>query len=237
MSGSVLITGNSSGLGRGLTEVCLDRGWRVYGVSRRGCTGLDGDPHDVRVDLADPDAVVPALERLLDGVAALDLAVLNAGVLGPIRDLAATPVATLEEVMRINVWANKRILDWFLERSLPVRRVVLISSGAAVRGHRGWGAYALSKATLNMLTQLYAHEFPDSQLLALAPGYVDTGMQAVLCDPGQTDATRFPSLQRLRAARGTAAMPDPRTAAERILDLLPGLVDRPSGSFVDLRDP
>ncbi len=235
MAGSVLVTGNSSGLGRGFTEVFLERGWRVYGISRSGCTGLDGDLHDVTCDLGDADAVAPALARLLDGVERLDLVILNAGVLGPIRDLAETPVATIEEVMRINVWANKRILDWLLARPLPVDRVVLLSSGAAVRGHRGWGAYALSKATLNMLTQLYAHEFPGTQLLALAPGYVDTGMQAVLCDPAQTDGERYPSLQRLRAARGSDAMPDPRRAAERIVDLLPELRERPSGSFVDVR--
>lgn len=236
MAGKVLITGNSSGLGRGFTEVCLGQGWTVYGVSRRGCSDLGGVLHDVRCDLADPDAVVPALEQLLAGVECLDLAILNAGALGPIRDLAATPVATVEEVMRINVWANKRILDWFLTRPLPVTRIVLISSGAAVTGHRGWGAYALSKATLNMLTQLYAHEFADSQLLALAPGLVDTAMQSVLCDPAQTDAGRFPSLQRLREARGTGAMPDPAAVAARIIDLLPTLADRPSGSFVDVRD-
>ncbi len=32
----VFITGNSSGLGRGLSDASLDRGWEVYGVSRRG---------------------------------------------------------------------------------------------------------------------------------------------------------------------------------------------------------
>ena len=236
MGGSVLITGNSSGLGRGFTETYLERGWTVYGVSRRGCGGLDGDLHDLRCDLADADALAPALGRLLDGVERLDLAILNAGILGPIADLAATPQDVVEQVMEINVWANKRILDWLLARPLPVARIVLVSSGAAVVGHRGWGAYALSKATLNMLAQLYAHEFPDSQLLALAPGLVDTAMQAVLCDPAQTDAGRFPSLQRLRAARGSDAMPDPVTAAVQIADLLPRLDDRPSGSFVDLRD-
>jgi NAD(P)-dependent dehydrogenase (short-subunit alcohol dehydrogenase family) len=236
MTGKVLITGNSSGLGRGFTAAYLGQGWTVYGISRRGCEDLDGDLHDIRCDLGDPDAVAPALEQLLAGVDRLDLVILNAGVLGPIRDLADTPVATVEEVMRINVWANKRILDWFLSRPLPVTRIVLISSGAAVTGHRGWGAYALSKATLNMLTQLYAHEFAGSQLLALAPGLVDTAMQSVLCDPAQTDAGRFPSLQRLRDARGTGAMPDPTACAARIVDLLPSLADRPSGSFVDVRD-
>lgn len=233
----VLITGHSRGLGHGFAAACLARGWTVHGLSRHPASGLAGALREVTCDLADPAAIAPALTRLLDGVDALDLALLNAGVLGPIADLAETPVAELEAVMRVNVWANKHLLDWLLARSLPVAQVVLLSSGAAVRGNRGWGAYALSKATLNMLAQLYAHEFPHGQLLALAPGYVDTGMQAVLCDPEQTDGERFPSLQRLRAARGTDAMPDPRTAAERILDLLPGLADRPSGSFVDVRAP
>ena len=62
---SLLITGNSSGLGRGLTEHYLQQGWRVYGCSRRGCLGLFGDLHDLRCDLAAFDTLSSALEELL----------------------------------------------------------------------------------------------------------------------------------------------------------------------------
>jgi NAD(P)-dependent dehydrogenase (short-subunit alcohol dehydrogenase family) len=229
---AALITGTSAGLGRGLAQALLARDWSVYGCSRRA-SDLDG-LRSARVDLTRHAAVGPALEGLVAGVPALDLVVLNAGILGAIRDIGETPLEDLQRVMETNVWANKTVLDWLLHSDRPVRQILLISSGAAVLGNRGWGGYALSKAALNMLTRLYAHEFPDTHLAALAPGIIDTAMMDRLCD--ETDATRFPALERLQSARGTDAMPEPMEAAERILSVLDELRTRPSGSFVDIRE-
>ncbi|GAB4352717.1 MAG: SDR family NAD(P)-dependent oxidoreductase [Gammaproteobacteria bacterium] len=233
--GQVFITGVSSGLGMGLTQVYLDRGWAVYGLSRRGCDLEHEKLHQVNFDLADAEGLDAAMQRLLDSVQNLDLAILNAGILGEIRDLTDTPMEAIHEVMEINVWANKRLMDW-LHRQIPaIGQIVLISSGAAVNGNRGWGAYSLSKATLNMLAKLYAHEFPATHICALAPGLVDTAMQDYLCDAGQVDAQAYPSVERLRNARGTEAMPAPAVAARRIADLIPDLTRFPSGSFQDVR--
>ena len=229
---NALITGTSSGLGRGLARVLLAQGWQVYGCSRR-CSGLL-DLREVQVDLTAHDTVGERLDRLLDGVPGLDLVVLNAGMLGAIRDISETPLSELKQVMEVNVWANKTLLDWLHATDIPVGQILLISSGAAVLGNRGWGGYALSKAALNMLAKLYAHEFPDTHLSALAPGIIDTAMMDQLCD--ESDAERFPALQRLRQARGTDAMPGAGAAAERVLSVLPALRERPSGSFVDIRE-
>ncbi len=235
MSRTVLITGNSSGLGYGLTQAYLEKGWEVYGVSRRGCTGVTGKLKDIRCDLTDYEAVPLALETLLMGISHLDVVILNAGILGKMQDLADSSLADIQQVMEANVWSNKVLLDWLLRSGIRIDQIVLISSGAAINGNRGWGAYALSKATLNMLTQLYAHEFPHTHLTALAPGLVDTAMQDVLCDPAQVDQSRFPSVTKLRAARNTEAMPKPREAGELIANAIPGLKQLPSGSFADIR--
>ncbi len=234
MANKVLITGNSSGIGRGLSEHYLDEGREVYGISRRGCD-LQGKIQDIRCDLADFEAVPTALASLLEGVDELELVVLNAGVLGEMRDLSETAMDSIRSVMEINVWSNKVILDWLLKSGIRVRQIVLISSGAAVNGSRGWGAYSLSKATLNMLTQLYAHEFPDTHLAALAPGLVDTAMQDFLCDPQKVDKDRYPSVQKLRNARGTSAMPKPREAGRLLAGAIPRLLQLPTGSFADIR--
>ncbi len=226
------ITGTSSGLGRGLAQRLSQRGWDVYGCSRRGCDLPQ--VHDTRLDLGDEGAVAPALDRLLGQIETLDLVVLNAGVLGEIRDLSTTPLADLQRVMAINVWANKLLLDWLLAWGRPVTQIVLISSGAAVLGNRGWGGYALSKAALNMLAKLYAHEFDGSHIAALAPGIIDTAMMDHLCN--EADVDTFPAVERLRQARGSAAMPGPEEAAERVLSVLPQLRAYPSGSFVDIRE-
>ena len=84
MQQRALITGNSSGLGRSLSQVLLERGWRVYGCSRRGCD-LSGEIRDAVCDLTELDAVPRVLDALLSDVRVLDLVVLNAGILGAIK--------------------------------------------------------------------------------------------------------------------------------------------------------
>lgn len=229
---TALITGTSSGLGRGLAAALLQSDWQVYGCSRRGCD-LPGI-HDEQLDLTDYAALPAALDSLLDDVGQLDLVVLNAGILGGIRDLSDTPMSDARQVMEINLWANKAVMDWLHAWGRPIRQIVMISSGASVLGNRGWGGYSLSKAALNMLAKLYAHEFAHTHICALAPGIIDTAMMDYLCD--SADAQAFPALRRLQQARGSEAMPSADNAARQLLQVLPQLRQRPSGSFVDIRE-
>lgn len=231
--GSALVTGNSSGLGLGMTRVLLEQGARVYGMSRRGCpeAGVSGDE---QVDLSDFGATQDAMERLLKGVESLDLVVLNAGLLGHMQRMQDAPMDELRLLMDVNTFANKVILDALLKHRVAVGQIIAISSGASVSGHAGWSGYSLSKAALNMMMQLYAHEFPEETAInAFAPGLVDTAMQGYLCE--EADRESFPVLQRLKAARGTQDMPGPESAARAILDVLPRLHHTTRGSFVDIR--
>jgi NAD(P)-dependent dehydrogenase (short-subunit alcohol dehydrogenase family) len=230
---TALITGNSSGLGRGLTQTLLEAGWTVYGCSRRGYGETPAGLHDARCDLSDLDALPATLSALLESAERLDLVILNAGLLGEIRPVSETPLADMQRLMDVNAWANKVVLDWLKAWGRPVSQVVAISSGAAVLGNKGWGGYALSKAALNMLVRLYAHEFPDTHLSALAPGLIDSAMMDYLCET--PDPREFPALQRIRDARGTERMPGPREAAARVIEVLPALCGEPSGEFVDIR--
>lgn len=232
---NVLITGNSSGLGLGLTRRLLDQDAIVWGMSRSGCPIHDDDGlRDRKVDLGNLNAIPEAMDRLLSDCLRLDLLVLNAGILGRIQDFHTTDVHDVEHLFRINVWANKVILDWFIERQIPVEQVIAISSGAGHNLSHGWGAYAMSKSSLDDLVALYAHEMPDTHLTSLAPGLVDTDMQDYLC--GDVDSEEFPSVQKLKDARGTDAMPSPEQSAEQILGLLETLKDGDSGQFVDVRN-
>ena len=226
-----LITGTSSGLGRALAETLIAQDWQVYGCSRRE-NDLPGLRHQV-VDLSEFAQVPAALQALLQDVDDLELVVLNAGVLGEIRDLSATPMEDAKQVMEINLWSNKVVLDWLHARQMPIAQLVMISSGASVLGNRGWGGYALSKAALNMLAKLYAHEFPHTHLCALAPGIIDTAIMDYLCE--QADAESYPALRRLQQARDNNTLPTAANAASQVLQVLPALRDQPSGSFIDIR--
>ncbi len=233
LEGRLFITGNSSGLGYALTRHYLEHDWRVYGCSRRGCEGLGGFLSDMRCDLTDFDAIPVFLEDLLGAADKLDLVILNAGILGEIREIAETPLADIRHIMDSNVWANKVILDWLIHSGLEVAQIIMISSGASVLGNRGWGGYALSKAALNMLAKLYAPEMPDTHVVSLAPGLIDSDMMSYLCE--EADAGKFPALNRLREARNSEAMQTPEEAADNIASVVGQLREFESGSFVDIR--
>ena len=232
----VFITGISSGLGLGLTRACLERGDQVYGLSRRP------PPDDVKahsglkflkLDLEKLEDITSGLKTLLGDSVPIDLVILNAGILGEIQDLKDSPLPGLKRIMNINLWSNKIICDFLIERQGAVKQVVSVSSGASRSGHRGWSGYAISKVSLNMLTQLYAAENPDTHYTALAPGLIDTAMQDYIYTTPPID--KFPALNRLREARGTDAMPDPAEAAKNLLACFPRLLKLENGSFADIR--
>ena len=235
---TILITGISRGLGHGLASACLTRGDQVLGLGRNSATDLDSHPgfQFAAGDIADAGECAAALESLLRGHNRLDCVILNAGILGPIADMRDQSMDTMKEVMDVNLWANKNLLDLLLAKKLTITQIVAISSGASVNGNRGWGGYSLSKAALNMLVKLYATERKDIHFSSLAPGLVDTGMQRQI--RALPDDVPFPSVATLKLASGTEAMPDPATAGQRILeavDRLPDLIE--SGAFADVRKP
>jgi benzil reductase ((S)-benzoin forming) len=234
MGNNVLITGVSSGLGYGLAKVYLERGATVYGCSRRAPQGLvDLGLVFASIDLADERAGAVSLEKIIREVEAFDAVILNAGRLGQIRDMKDTPLADLRETMEVNVWANKWILDTIFEGDREVRQVVGISSGASLSGSRGWNGYSVSKAALNMLIAMYAGEQPQTHFTSFAPGLVDTAMQDYLTNLPADD--RYEPLEILKNAKGTEAMPDGETCARKLIDAFSKLLERPSGSYADIR--
>ena len=232
MSKNALITGNSSGLGEGLTQALLSKNYHVYGCSRRGCR-LTGNISDVLCDLTDYDATPKALDQLLAGVEQLDLVILNAGVLGQLKPMQDNSIAELQTLMDINVWSNKCVLDYLLASKITIDQIVLMSSGAAVLGNRGWGGYAISKAALNMLGRLYAYEFTGTHIAAIAPGLIESSMMEYMCT--EVDSDQFPALKRIQQARQAGKVLSPLQAAERIMQALPYFKDYESGSYIDIR--
>lgn len=229
---NTLITGASRGLGLGLARHYLQSNdGRVYHLGLSPCPLDSTRLIEQSVDLADLEAIPAALDAL--DPRDLELVILNAGILGRIQDLADTTMEDVRQLMDINLWANKAIVDWLIRHDRSPKQLVFISSGASINGNRGWGAYSISKAAVNMMAKLYASEMPDTHVVAYAPGLVHTRMQDYLCQ--EVDTTDFPSIGHLASAYGSEQMPGPDTAARMIAESLPRCRQQPSGSFVDIR--
>ncbi len=230
----VLITGVSSGIGLGLAREYLGQGVQVLGLSRRQPKEFSEREsfRFERADLRKPDETREAIGRLLKGAEGLDLVILNAGVLGRVADMGEISVEEFREVMEVNLVANKVLMDAVFAQEIPVMQVVAISSGAATTANRGWNAYSISKAALNMMVALYAAERPETHFAALAPGIVDTPMQDRISEMPREG--RFSSLEMLRSAKGSPMMPKPEEAAPRLVDGIAKATKFPSGSFLDI---
>ncbi|MFT7617658.1 MAG: benzil reductase ((S)-benzoin forming) [Planctomycetota bacterium] len=232
---NVLITGMSSGIGLGLAKEHLRQGDEVFGLSRRPPTAelpIESWSY-ASIDLSDFEAAAMGIRELLIDVDEIGMLWLNAGALGQLKDMSAASIAEMQTTFDVNVWANKVVLDTVFELDIKVDQVIAVSSGAAVNGNRGWNGYAISKAALNMLIQLYAAERPETHFSALAPGLVDTAMQDYIC--GLDADKKLSSIETLKAARGTANMPGPDEAAQHLVQSALKVRALPSGSFADIR--
>ena len=174
MKKNILITGCSSGLGLALTNYYLQKGFKVYGISRNKPEIQNQNFIHISFDLSKILEIKTSLTTILKEIKNLDLVFLNAGMLGKIKILQELSIEEMQEVYNLNVYANKELLDILMQ--IDVKNIFIISSGASKTGYKGWGSYSLSKAGVNMLVNLYSNEMFNTKIIALAPGVIKTPM-------------------------------------------------------------
>lgn len=233
---NIIITGSSKGIGKALSGYYLKQGHHVRGISRSIPADLEDYPNysHYYADFSDTTNLQKQLKPVFTGLKHMDLVILNAGIINKIADMKDCSLDEFRYVMDVNVWANKLFIDTLIERLPASKQIVAISSGAAVRGNRGWNAYSMSKAALNMLVDLYSKELKGIHISAMAPGIIDTDLQDYIAS--LRDVEKYPTMQRLQKAKGSSQMPAPEEAASKLATGFNRLLGYPSGSFVDIRD-
>jgi NAD(P)-dependent dehydrogenase (short-subunit alcohol dehydrogenase family) len=219
MPSTALITGASRGLGLALARALAERGWHLV-IDARGAAALEEASRELARltkvtalpgDIAD-DGHRAALVDAAGG--RIDALVNNASILGPSPQptLADYPLATLEDVIRVNALAPLALVQAAMP-SLPAgARVVNVTSDAAVEAYEGWGGYGSSKAMLEQLTRVLAAEHPQLNVYAFDPGDMNTAMHQAAF-PGEDISDR----------------PPPEDSVPALLELIEG--ELPSGRY------
>lgn len=228
MQKNILITGCSSGFGLALTNYYLEKGFNVYGISRNKPNIKNENFIHKSFDLSNISEIKNQLTSFIEEIKEFDTVFLNAGMLGKIEILSELSIEELNEVYSLNVYANKEILDILM--NIKVKNIIIISSGASKNGYKGWGAYSLSKAGVNILVNLYSNEMLNTKIIALAPGVIKTPMTDYI--RFKLDENIFPSIKKLN--EGIVQTPD--ETAQKIFQLTEKLDAFSSGSYVDIRD-
>lgn len=224
---NVLITGTSSGLGYELAKEYVANGDIVFGISR---SESDIPINQKICDLSNLQELPAALNSLV-GLNKIDTVILNAGMLGTLSKTRDIPMDEFDNMFKVNVLANKVIIDWLLNNDVDVKTIIGISTGAALKTYYGWSLYCTSKAAFKQLISTYAQEEAGIHFMSIAPGIIKTKMQDYI---NGIDVKTIPSVEKFQSMYDTMATPD--AIAKKLIKLLPKLGDFKSGAYIDLRD-
>jgi len=232
----VWISGASSGIGKAMVETVPWDGARVIGISRREAPGTEHLP----ADLADPaswPAIGDSFRRELQGFDGDTVAFVHAaGTIDPIGYAGEVATDAYATNVVLNSAAPQVLGHLFLAAARDVsarRHLVMLTSGAATSVYEGWTSYGAGKAAIDQWVRDAGAEQATRggvQVLAVAPGTVDTGMQEQL---RTTDERSFPMRQKFLDLHAAGKLSDPAEVAASIWRLLDRGLD--NGSVVDLR--
>jgi NADP-dependent 3-hydroxy acid dehydrogenase YdfG len=196
-----LVTGASAGIGAATARALAARGARVVCASRNKArldalvAELGALGHAIELDVADPAATESLIERLPEGLRAIDMLIANAGHdTGGRRRFDEGAVADWAGIIETNVIGLIRTCHAVVPGMIARGRghVVTLGSTAGLKVYPGGTIYNASKFAVRGLTE------------ALRLDYRDSDLRVTEILPGLTRTEFAASRNRGDAAKGTA---------------------------------
>ncbi len=249
MTGTVLITGGSRGIGAACAHLAAVQGWDVavnfardqsaaqtvvQAVRQQGRRALA-----VQADVGDEAQVLAMFERVDQAIGAGELApwgglINSAGVVDQPSRVDGMSGARLERMLRINVlgsmWCAREAVRRLSTRHGAAGGAIVNLSSAASRlgSPNQYVDYAASKGAIDSFTLGLAREIAAEgvRVNAVRPGIIDTDIHASGGQPGRAQ-TLGPQVPMQRA--GTA-----QEVAQAVMWLLSAQASYTTGSLVDV---
>lgn len=223
MKQRIIISGHTGGIGKALAEHYLMQGSEVLGIARR--TLLDAENLvQIQLDLSCKEELESWLESggLADFLNGADEIVLinNAGTVEPSSIAGKQMPSEIAAAVQLNIASALILSDRVLALRQPKSRVKIahISSGAGRKAYAGWSVYGATKAALDHHARcLAAEEHPNVAVASIAPGVVDTPMQALI---RSQEESRFPLLDRFWDLKNTGGLSSAQDTAQTLAAMI-----------------
>ena len=185
-----MITGASSGIGRGLAVEIARRGAKVGLVARRA-DAMDNAVREIEAaggkalalpaDVQSQESVRTVADKLRAEFGPIDVLIANAGI-GPARDAARFNAAEVADVMSVNVVGASNSVAAVLPEMLAQGsgQLVVISSLSAYRGLPKSAAYCASKAAVSAFFESLRLDLEPRGIAVtiIHPGFIKTPLTA-----------------------------------------------------------
>jgi 3-oxoacyl-[acyl-carrier protein] reductase len=177
----ILITGSSRGIGRYLVERFANRGWTVFGCSRKPMEYTHDRYTHFEVDVADEKAVVRMFSEIRRTKANLYALINNAGA-AALNHALTTPLTSMEKMFRVNaigtMLCSREAAKQMLLRGKG--RIINFLTIAYVYNLEGESAYVAAKAAVEAYTRVLSRELGAKGITvnAVAPNPIKTDLIA-----------------------------------------------------------
>ena len=222
----IVVTGAGNGMGREITLNLLSKGASVAAVdinatALQETAQLAGDKKDKLslhvVNIAIREAVLEAVEEILEKHGVVDGLINNAGIIQPFVRVNDLSYEAIQRVFDVNfcgtLTMTKAFLPHFLKR--PVAHIVNISSMGGFLPVPGQTIYGASKAAVKLLTEGLHAELLDTnvEVSVVFPGAIGTNIAA------NSGIDQRAMMNNNAAKKQRSINPlDPKDAAEIIID-------------------
>ena len=196
---AIVITGASSGLGKCLYK-SFSESYNVINISRT----KSASEYNIITNLNDLSGLKQKLEMKK---VKHDLCILNAGTMGKIGSASQIKDEEILEALKINVLANKIIIDWSILNGC--KYFIGISSGAATKNYDGWLNYCVTKSAFRTMLLQYQKDLPKLNFKLISPGILSTDMNKKI---KALDITLYPDMKKFHQIPAI----DPQKASELI---------------------
>lgn len=211
---TALVTGASSGLGRGLALWFARRGVRVYAAARRReqlealadeARAANGHIEPVELDVAQAESTVARIRELDAACGGLELVIANAGF-GQETSGKRIKWETVQRTIDINVSGAAATLCAALPQMVERKKghLVGVASMAAFRGLPRQAPYSASKAFLSIFLESLRVDLQGTgvRVTCLYPGFVKSEMTAKNKHPMPFLLETDEAVERMAAAIG-----------------------------------
>lgn len=184
---SVIVTGGSKGIGRGIAKVFAGEGAKVLLVGRQSDAGEQaareivdggGSATFLRADVSDPGDVQAMVEAAVDRHGGIDVLCSNAGVFPSARldEMTEEEWDTVNSINLKGTFLTVRACLPELKRSKAGRVLLTSSITGPITGYPGWAHYGATKAGMLGFMRTAAIEFAQHNITinAVMPGNIMT---------------------------------------------------------------